>query len=552
MLGSFVNNLPVRARLSSDARVLQWLHEMQTMQQRANARDYVSLTALHQWSDLKGTDTLFDTLMVWLSPQADINAGDIRFIPTDAEMRTAYSLTLSIADLDGGYSLQLMNDGRRTTIAALEDILSHTARAAAALAASSADSRLAQLDGFHGVRTFGALPAAVGSVPVATGASTDALGGRESVQLETLHELLLIEWAGVLGVSDIDLDDDFFELGGDSIKAARLHTRITAATRKAVPLLALFGGATVRAMAATLLLDDWPLHAGITVALKSQGSAPPLFCVASPEVNTIGYAMLARHLTDERPVYVLQAPPDSNSVRRMTPVELPALASKYINALQEVQPEGPYHLVGMCAGAKLGIEMVRQLEAGDIRTAFVGIIDSWAYDTESRLMHLHQVINRIGWYRKRLKELAAQSPRERLQTLRCIGLRRLKNAARVFSGTAPARKEAAKKGITPRESWRRDPGPASYGIERVRVQTPVTVFRRRKQPFWRVRDHTLGWRADAEQIDVIEIVGLLHMNILREPYVQENVKRLEVCLNGAAATEAPAPLGAGERVQSAY
>jgi len=59
-------------------------------------------------------------------------------------------------------------------------------------------------------------------------------------------------WASVLGLDRVGLDDDFFELGGDSLQAARIAARATAAWKLSIPARALLEAPTVSAMAKTV------------------------------------------------------------------------------------------------------------------------------------------------------------------------------------------------------------------------------------------------------------------------------------------------------------
>ena len=89
----------------------------------------------------------------------------------------------------------------------------------------------------------------------------------------------------------------------------------------------------------------WPLKPDLLIPLQSYVAKEPLFCIASPEVSTIGYVNLSRHMDEDRPMYVLQAPPDSNAVRRLAPSELPGMAAKYVEAMRKALQRGPYCLL---------------------------------------------------------------------------------------------------------------------------------------------------------------------------------------------------------------
>jgi acyl carrier protein len=76
-----------------------------------------------------------------------------------------------------------------------------------------------------------------------TGLSTPAAG-------DDLTATLIRIWSEVLAVSDVDPDDDFFDLGGNSLVAVQLIVRVREAVGVRMPMRALFEGPTVAGMAA--------------------------------------------------------------------------------------------------------------------------------------------------------------------------------------------------------------------------------------------------------------------------------------------------------------
>lgn len=55
-------------------------------------------------------------------------------------------------------------------------------------------------------------------------------------------------WAGVLGRSDFGLDDNFFDVGGDSIQIAQVHTHLQSELRQSFSITELFTHTTIRAL----------------------------------------------------------------------------------------------------------------------------------------------------------------------------------------------------------------------------------------------------------------------------------------------------------------
>jgi amino acid adenylation domain-containing protein/non-ribosomal peptide synthase protein (TIGR01720 family) len=80
--------------------------------------------------------------------------------------------------------------------------------------------------------------------------STDYSAGTDAVAPRTEAERVLVHiWADVLGVRTVGVHDDFFTLGGDSIKAVRVLSRIRVTLGADLPVRALFETPTVAQLA---------------------------------------------------------------------------------------------------------------------------------------------------------------------------------------------------------------------------------------------------------------------------------------------------------------
>jgi amino acid adenylation domain-containing protein len=78
---------------------------------------------------------------------------------------------------------------------------------------------------------------------------TRTWGGRGGAPQTALESDLAAIWSDVLGVSAVGMQDNFFDLGGDSIAAVRVTTRIQQLLDDAVMLAAVFEAPTIAALA---------------------------------------------------------------------------------------------------------------------------------------------------------------------------------------------------------------------------------------------------------------------------------------------------------------
>ncbi|UKE71448.1 non-ribosomal peptide synthetase [Xanthomonas graminis] len=173
-------------------------------------------------------------------------------------------------------------------------------------------------------------------------------------------------WASVLGPQRIGRDDHFFELGGHSLSAMRL---MTAANRLGLPLTLnlLYAHPTLR-MQAECLLGGTHVLGSRALAVRRQGTRPPLFVVPTG-TGDIAYAFeLAAHIDPNIPVYALPWPDP-------LPASLEALAAQMVELIQQVQPQGPYHLLGYSSGGLLAYAIAQHLGMHDQSVPFVGLLD---------------------------------------------------------------------------------------------------------------------------------------------------------------------------------
>lgn len=533
MLGSFINNLPVRVGVDPGAPMGEWVRGLQSRQQARLRFEHVALPAIQSWTRLPDGAALFDHLLVWLSPVAAPVPGGLTLTPLDASLTTAYPFALGVAEDADGLVVTGYHDGRRPLRAPVAVLLERLQAVLGAFAAADPGRALGTLDGVrvdaspvpeprNGTRPRRVRPAV--RMPAMSAAEPRA--GREPLEAALATDLVLAEWEGVLGREGLGLDDDFFDLGGTSLLAATLHARIEAATRMSVPLLALFARPTVRGMSETIREKDWPLDPGLVTPIETRGEAPPLFCIASPEVNTIGYTLLARHLGGTRPVYVVQAPPGRDDVRRLDPGDLLDLAGPYRDAVDAVAPEGPIQLLGMCSGAHTAVELARLLgEAGrDVR--FVGLVNTWAFYTRSRLYRLERVRLRMAYYARRATRVMRGGPGRSLGALRAAlgGATGGTSASDRGGGAAsPGRGRPLQ---ARRNPWLDEVGWARPGLVVPRFDGTLTIYRIRRSQVGRVRDDAMGWGRFATGTDVEVLPGDDHHAILREPGVRELARRI--------------------------
>ncbi|MGY2063381.1 phosphopantetheine-binding protein, partial [Nocardia gipuzkoensis] len=151
----------------------------------------------------------------------------------------------------------------------------------------------------------------------------------------------------VLGVERVGSDDDFFDLGGNSLIATRAVSRLRTVTGAAVRVQWFFAGATVSALAARVLAaladehdfdQDSDAALSVLLPIRTDGSGDPLFCIHPMYGLSWCYSGLARYVAD-RPILGLQSPALSED--DYLPGSLAEMAARYVAEIRAVQPHGP-------------------------------------------------------------------------------------------------------------------------------------------------------------------------------------------------------------------
>jgi len=185
-------------------------------------------------------------------------------------------------------------------------------------------------------------------------------------------------WENVLAVRPVGRTQNYFDLGGNSLLAARLFQDVENEFAVRLPLSTLFNAQTVQDMANAIRQKDSPATWSSLVEIQPHGSRPPFFCVHGGGGNVLIYRDLSRRLGLDQPFYGFQSQGLDGLQPCLSSIE--EMAERYVFELKLQQPTGPYYLGGYCLGGTVALDMARQLvERGD-QVAMVALFDTvnWA------------------------------------------------------------------------------------------------------------------------------------------------------------------------------
>ncbi len=381
-----------------------------------------------------------------------------------------------------------------------------------------------------------------------------------------LEKVLQQIWEEVLGISPIGRDDDFFALGGESWQAMSFLSKFEAATGHYLPLSSLLQGSTivglVRQIEAAVppesLLQIQPGTPGI----------PPLFLIPGAAGNTLAMDRLGRRMSPNQPVYTFQIPDLAEKI--LAPARVQTFAPYYLEAIQSLQPEGPYYLGGYSAGGILAFEVAQQLLAQGEEVAFLAILDmpapNPAYRFWWRIAHLlawllgfspareeafylwgRDLWSRADYWvwrgfrvwlrqRGRLAQLIWKMPRKHRKAHVERWLKRQREAASVIS--PPVLRDMDPSSVTdPRartlftiyDRASRSYLPESYAGRLTLLRCPLGYGRKEiRSPY----PH-YGWKKLVRHLDTYVINAQGHLALLQEPAVIEVAQKLQAALDKA-------------------
>ena len=330
--------------------------------------------------------------------------------------------------------------------------------------------------------------------------ATRSASGRGSRPLDREQELLVEIWKEVLGLQEVGIRESFFDIGGHSLIAVRLISRIQEVTGLRLPVAAIFRAPTIEGFAPLLRENIVVEPDPILVKLKDGDGVVPFFAIAGPGLDTFGLSsLLALHMGKDQSAYKVQASGPIVWGRPFTKTELRDLAREYIAAMRSVQPHGPYCIGGMCEGVLIAQEIVLELESQQEEVGVFAIFDTWVLEN-SQIRALWAV----DYYRQRFQIFRSLSRPERLATTKRF-VRRLLG-------------KNGESGETSGSGWSRIYWPGE-GFREPRFQAPVFLFKRTRQPYYYVRDRQMGWGVrSAGGVEICEL-NCEHLEFLRQPQV---------------------------------
>lgn len=248
LVGMCINNVPLRLRIDPAASLHDLLVQVQERQRAAEPHAHVRLTNVQRWSGLPWHARVFDTLLVFQHHGADDDT--TAWLGADVAVRMAPVTTQT------NYPLALLVSGK-------EQLALRIAFQGRTAGSADADRVLVEL---HAVllnltnRDDAPIGTARDLVPEqrtsGRGLAAGCMDGNVSAP-ETATEWVVERiWAEVLGRDTVGIDANFFDLGGQSLVATQIVSRVRDQLQTDLPVSLLFEHPTVRRFAVAVIARE--------------------------------------------------------------------------------------------------------------------------------------------------------------------------------------------------------------------------------------------------------------------------------------------------------
>ena len=328
-----------------------------------------------------------------------------------------------------------------------------------------------------------------------------------------LEQELIEIWEASFELDGLHPHHDFFEIGGSSLKAISMLTQVRLRFGREITLTHFLANRTIRKLA-SILEEQKPIEQGENISVLKEGdeSLPALFCLNGSVqyrelATTIDIPNRVAAVTLREEEEIISDGARSGAFEAIS--DFSRITQKYLEAIKEFQPHGPYFLTGASFGGLIAFEVARCfLEQGE-EVALIGLYDTWTpgYRDKAR------PIKRLQIGLSKIREFG-------LSQIRTYGNR----AVAILLGKQNT-------GTTSLESLDiravlRTTALATYKLKP--LQHKVVLFNANDRPryYGEPNEPHLGWKRYVNDIEVCKVPGT-HTGILKYPHVKYLARRLE-------------------------
>jgi len=335
----------------------------------------------------------------------------------------------------------------------------------------------------------------------------------------------------VLGISGAGIHDDFFEIGGDSLSAARMFAMMHHRLGINIPISVMGKSPTVAKLAELIDQRQHHQHSSSTILLEAgEDNAAPFFCAPGAGSDAFALIPLARYIGRRHPFYALQY--RGLDGRDEFQDDLEKIAEYFLEDIRRIQPKGPYFLGGSSFGGWVAFAIAQQLVRDGEKVAVLALLDTYGpgYPCARSGRSLSRSM------RLAMRWILPMGKKESISRANILhGVREKWNALRVRLGLIARRPgqplplllryaSLQQHCFRARRNYDASPYPGVIDLFRAKIQPSSLIYE---------TSEDLGWRELAGGGLVIHDTPGYHTAHIREPHVNVLAARLLKCMEAA-------------------
>ncbi|MBR4827562.1 MAG: amino acid adenylation domain-containing protein, partial [Oscillospiraceae bacterium] len=211
----------------------------------------------------------------------------------------------------------------------------------------------------------------------------------------SMEETLCRIFGEVLNVERVGVTDDFFDLGGHSLRATRLVNRIEAETGCRIGLKLVFRNTTPEKLAKCLGENNSEDTEGVLYELTKQGGKKKtinLICVPYGAAQAIVFKDLADHLPEDVALYSVQVPGRDIKGGDSETMNLSEFAKVCVAEIKE-KVKGPIAVYGHCMGGAWAMQIALLLQ--EEKLDLIGVFEAATFPSPRLPGRFFELWNKI-------------------------------------------------------------------------------------------------------------------------------------------------------------
>ena len=188
-------------------------------------------------------------------------------------------------------------------------------------------------------------------------------------------EMLIPIWQRLLGASLVTPEDDFFDLGGDSLLALQLALEVERLAGRKLPATIVYECPTIAALVSYCAPDASERSDGALMLKDGNAALPAVLLIPGLDGMVSQVSRLARSMAYEGQIFGLEARGVDGQSNPLESVE--ELARYHYDAVRRRRPAGPYIIIGYSFGGVVALELAHDFREAGEAISLLAVIDGY-------------------------------------------------------------------------------------------------------------------------------------------------------------------------------